>query len=95
MSTRYQIIANCNYESADGDTRAIHEIRRAVDLGLTYDEALYDALDELERVLEKWADSEAAHEIDKCYEAERAVLAAWTEEVQEEVRAARLALRRD
>lgn len=93
MATDYPIIANCNYESADDDT--IHRIRIAVDKGLTDDEALVEALDDLEETLEEHAESADMLSTQACERAEAAVLAAWTDEVRAAVEAAQRARYRD
>ena len=78
--TQYPIIANCNYESAEDTT--IHEIRLAVDAGLTDDPMLLDALDALEATLTEDACEENPYAVGRCNEAERDVLDAWTETIQ-------------
>jgi hypothetical protein len=88
IMTDYPIIANCNYESAE-DT-AIHEIRKAVDAGLTDDQNLLDAMDELESVLTRHAEDGGMIATQACAQAEAAVLAAWTDEVRDAVEAMRL-----
>jgi hypothetical protein len=85
--TAYPIIANCNYESADDTT--IHEIRKAVDAGLTEDQDLLDAMSELESTLERYADDGGMIATQACERAEAAVLAAWTDEVRDTVEASR------
>ena len=56
MAASYPIIANCNYESADDTT--IHQIRLAVESGLTNDADLVEAMDHLEETLSEHADDD-------------------------------------
>jgi len=91
MTTAYGIIANCNYETGDPVLAAT----RAVESGLTDDADLVAALDALEETLGEYACNEYAHAKESCRKAERAVLAAWTTEVQASVDEARFARRRD
>ena len=82
----YPIIANCNFERGS----EIDSARRAVEAGLTADEALVAALDGLEETLYEYADSYLAHHaVSACRSAERAVLRAWTSAIEAEVEEAR------
>jgi hypothetical protein len=87
MPTHYPIIANCNYESSE-DT-AIHEIRIAIDRVLTTDQDLLDAMEALENTLSEYACDESVDAKEACADAERDVLAAWTDEIQAEVESER------
>lgn len=89
----YPIIANCNYESADDTT--IHEIRKALDSDLTDNADLIAAMDALEETLSQYAEDDGQIAVTACRDAETAVLAAWTPEVADEVRANRIANYRD
>lgn len=57
IPTGHPTIAGCNYHSADGELKRIHAAHLSIDTGLD-DEALGDALDELESVL----DNELTHD---------------------------------
>lgn len=85
----WPIVRNCNFESRDDDDgRAIHAARKALDAGLVHDnEALAEAMDELESVLEEHAESESCLSVEACERAEAKVVAAWTDEIQAAARA--------
>lgn len=93
MTTAYPIIANCNYESADDTT--IHQIRKAVDNGLTDDADLLVALSALEETLSEHAESDSLASTRACKAAERDVLAAWSDDVQAAVNAEQIARYQD
>lgn len=96
MPKSFPIIANCNFESRDDEQgKAIYKAWKAAEAGLTDNEALFDALDELDTVLAEHADSDNVLSIEACREAEEAVVKAWTEEIQEEVESARQSRCRD
>ena len=79
----YPILANCNFADRDDEVgTAIHAAADAVRRGLTTDEGLIDALGTLESVLDRYADEADVESIRRCEDAERAVAAAWTDEVQ-------------
>ena len=81
--TSYPIIANCNFETRDdAEGKAIHEARKAVESGLTDDADLLSALDALEAVLTEHADNGSVSSVALCDDAEQAVVAAWTADVQ-------------
>lgn len=86
--TSYPMAANCNYESADDTT--IHQIRQAIDTGLTDDETLLSAMADLENaLLSELSDSgdyvRGALSAERLNDAEAAVTSAWTSEVQTSV----------
>jgi hypothetical protein len=80
----YLILANCNFADRDDEIgKAIQAAVNAVRRGETTDEGLIDALDRLEAVLEQYADEVDVESIRRCEDAERAVAAAWTDEVRD------------
>lgn len=87
----YPIISNCNFSDREPGERGweVNKARKAIEAGLTRNEELLDAMDALEETLGEYAEDESEHAIRACRDAEDAVSAAWTDEVQEEVDAAR------
>lgn len=86
----YTTIRNCNFaprEDVVGQT--IHAARKAVEAGLTTDADLIDAMDELESTLTEYADSGSAIAVEACRDAESAVIIAYTQDVRDEIDAAR------
>lgn len=84
---QYPIIANCNFESRDDTT--IHDIRLAIESGLTRDSNLIETMDTLESTLTEHAETNSVGAVEACDAAESNVLAAWTTAVQEDVEDAR------
>lgn len=93
----YGIIANCNYSDDNGnaDNLAISCAAKAVECGWTDDADLVAALDTLEETLAEYADNPHIHAVNACRAAERAVLKAWTDDVQAEIEAVKTACYRD
>ncbi|MHB8397397.1 MAG: hypothetical protein ACYDCI_00460 [Candidatus Limnocylindrales bacterium] len=87
MSSYPTIAGYCNYTSAAD--RTIHQIRKAIDTGLTHDDALVAAMGALESTLHDHAESSAPSSVRACDSAETAVLAAWTTDVRDAVEAER------
>ena len=93
MMTNYPIIANCNYESATDTT--IHQIRLAIDAGLTDDGDLLGAMEILEETCAEHAESYSEAADKACAWAEARVLRAWTNGVREAVESERRRRYRD
>ena len=86
----YPILANCNFADRDDEIgEAIQAAANAVRRGETTDEGLIDALNSLEATLERYADDVDVISILRCEDAERAVAAAWMDEVRDAAEAVR------